>query len=317
MRVSCCGFRPLKVLGVILGCLVLAVACIDEPFVETPADVPAVPPEAPIEPALSKVPDVGFASPIRIAFATGNWLLVSDSRRNRVYQVHAETLQASRALNVAGKPLAVGHWGRRLFVGNATRRTIEVFDRGGSLLYSFGAGAVAQPLDMAIDADLGRVFVTDGGRGEVKVFDVNGHFIRTITAVEAPTGIAVDPMRREVLVSDYGHARALSSAAYLKIFDYDGALLTQISGSNAGFSRPQGIAVDGAGRIFLADAVRAQVLVFDRNTLQQVAIIGSGDPAVSDLRLPADVVVDPKKGDVFVTSSLTHEVVAFRDGPVP
>ncbi len=200
---------------------------------------------------------------------------------------------------------------RCIFVGNETRRTVEVFSALGQREYTFGTGVVGQPADLAIDSERGLVFVVDGHAGVVKVFDVDGVLQRTIGDFDAPTGIALDPTRREVFVSDYG---AGGSDARIHIRDYEGTVAGTIVGE---FSRPQGIAVGDRGRIYVTDAVVAQVLVFDRATVTAVARLGSGDPSVSDLRLPTDVVVDAQSGTVFVVSNMTGTVVAFSNPNQP
>jgi hypothetical protein len=70
--------------------------------------------------------------------------------------------------------------------------------------------------------------------------------------------------------------------------------------------------VDDLGRIFVADVLLAKVLVFDRETLEQVGELGggAGDPT---LFVPLDVAVDTD-GDVFVTSNRTRSVEVFPNG---
>ncbi len=137
----------------------------------------------------------------------------------------------------------------------------------------------------------------------------------------APSGIAADPARAEVLVSDYG---AELNNASVRIFSYAsgtfGAPVGQISGAGdcswfscqGGFSRPLGPAVRNS-RVYVPDVMYAQVLVFDRDTGEQVFALGSGERSLSDLRVPSDVTITDA-GDVFVTSSMTKEVVRFLGG---
>jgi DNA-binding beta-propeller fold protein YncE len=245
-----------------------------------------------------------------------------------ILSVDPVTLRADQGFQVEGRPLAIGLIGKRVFVGNVSKRTIEVYDaHGGSLQRSFGPGAVEHPTDLAVDDVLGLIFVLDGGTKQVKVFDTRGVSRGTISGpgtgaewLQVPTAIAVDRVAREVLISDYGTP---GDQAAVKIFDYDGNYLTEISGAGdcgmmgctGGFSRPQGLEVDGQGRVYLVDALLAQVLVFDRGTLELVNTLGgrSGSPG---LRVPLDVTIGID-GDLFVTSNRTRTVEVFYGGANP
>lgn len=272
-----------------------------------------------IEPWFPAAAGGAMESPLRMVATKKGKLLVSDSRDRMILLVDPATLQAEQALAIDGKPLGVSLIGKRLIVGNATKRTIEVYDvRGGKLQRSFGAGVVEYPVDLAVDETLGLIFVVDGARREVKVFDTRGRLRGTIagpgagaSALQAPTGVGVDPLRREVYVSDYGYP---SDHAAIKIFDYDGNFVDEISGAGScgmlgcsgGFSRPQGLTADGQGKIYLADALLAQVLVYDRETLEQLEVLGGRDQG---LRLPLDVAVIGV--DLYVTSNRTGTVEVF------
>lgn len=277
-------------------------------------------PEAPVEPQFSKAIDpalLTLRSPARLASTPSGRLLVSDYYQGAVQVVDPQTLQPEAALEVNGRVLAVGLWGGRTFVGNATTKTVEVYGASGRLRYSFGggAGAVSDPSDLAIDSDLGLVFVVDGKAKLVKVFEVDGNLVRTIAGFDNPTGIALDPTRKELFVSDFGNLSAFSPTAVIKRLDYDGLVLGEISGRSTGFSRPQGLAVDST-RIYVVDAFRGEVLVLDRATGQQIGTLGSFGSGPGQLLLPLDVLIG-KRGDVFVSSNQTARIERFTAGTLP
>jgi hypothetical protein len=265
-------------------------------------------------------------SPLRLASAPGA-LLVSDSRLSMIVQIDPVTLRFEGAIRVQGKPLGVACYDRSIYVGNATRRTVEIYDAlGGRRISDFGPDAVTHPSDIAVDAEEGLVFVVDGSAKEVKVFDPVGTPVATISGpgggigdLGNPIGVALDPGRRRVLVSDYG---PLTPGGYasVKIFGYDGTFEAEISGEGTcslgsctdGFSRPQGLAVDGTGRIYLADALLAQVLVFDPVSFRRVGVMSDR----SMLRLPTDLVIG-LGGDLFVASNRAREVRVMRGGASP
>ena len=106
----------------------------------------------------------------------------------------------------------------------------------------------------------------------------------------------------------------------MKIFGYDGTLRAEISGGGPcdgsgcadGFSRPQGLAVGQDGRIYVADALLATVLVFDRGTLAAAGRIGDR----SFIRLPTDVVVGAE-GDLFIVGNMSRNIRVVRRGAAP
>ena len=274
-------------------------------------------------------PLAGLQSPVRIALTPRGGLLVSDSRLDMVVTVDPATGQPTGAMSLNGKPLAVGMLGARIFVGNATTQRIEVYNHKGQFWYAFGV-PVAYPTDLAIDTTRNLVFAVDALDRDVKVFDLKGTLQQVIAGpgadgaaqLHVPTGIAVDAERQEVLVSDYPDPVTGGNAA-VRIYDYQGTLLQVLSpgrcgsmGCSGGFSRPQGIALDGQGRIYLADAFLAQVLVYDRTTLALLKTLGGRDAGPPQLRIPLDLVVSAG-GDVLVTSNRTGSVAVFPGGATP
>jgi hypothetical protein len=239
-----------------------------------------------------------------------------------VLAIDPATLTPDQGFKVSGKPLGVAATKRFIFVGNATKRTVEVFDaKKGTPRGSFGRGVVDNPVELAVDERARLLFALDGTAGEIKVFDTRGRFQGTIagpgigpTLLTTPMGLTVDTFRREVLVSDWGPDGGHAS---IKIFGYDGTFIDEISGAGVcrllgcsdGFSRPGGLAVDGESRVYIADGLLAQVLIFDRATKEQVGELG----ARPILRVPTDVLID-ENADVYVASNRTRTVEMFAGG---
>ncbi len=267
----------------------------------------------------------GLVSPLRLAVARTRTILVSDPQADLIVELDPRSLTPLGTVRPRGKPLAIGTGGGRVFVGNASTGTIDVFRRNGRFAYSFGRSAVGYPSDLDVDDNEDLLFVVDGLARQIKVFALNGTLLRTIGgggAFQAPVAVAADAARREVLVSDYGNPDG-GVAAAVRIYTYDGQYVAEISGRgqcgslgcSGGFSRPQGLAVAG-GQVFVADGLLAAVLVFDRATLAQVGTLGGRGIGPAYLRLPTDVVVG-RDGDVFVASSLAGRVEVFRRAATP
>ncbi len=265
-------------------------------------------------------------SPVRIAQAPGGDLFVSDYLQQSILLLREGDLAVRRWFRVDGRPVAVA-WGRgRIFVGNESTGSVEVRNRAGRWLYDLGhaKGLVRQPQDIAIDDGRGLAFVVDGWDKLVKVFDINGRLLFTMPGASAgddrlrsPTGIAIDATREEILVSDFGDPGA-GIPARVEILDYRGAHLGQISGASGQrgyeFSRPQGLAVDEIGHVFVVDAMLGQVLVFDRTTGAGLKRLGTFGAGPGQLMLPLDLVIAGASKDVYVTSNRTAKVEVFRQG---
>ena len=276
--------------------------------------------------AATRQQEIDFGRPVRIAVLPSGQLLATYHNTDAVVHWDPARNRVIRVIHTGGQPTAVG-WARgRIYVGNETSGAVEVYTPSGRLRGVLGgeAGQIARPSDLALDAEQGLLFVTDTNLGRVLVYDLDGPLLRTLPAegearLNFPTGIAVDPGRREVLVSDFdGDATRYGLQGWVRIYDYAGKELSGIRGSGVaagkyGFSRPQGLAVSAQGRIYLVDSYRGQVLVFDRASLSGIAMLGAvgSHPDQSRLWLPLDVAIDPGSQNVYVTNNLRRRIEQF------
>jgi len=152
------------------------------------------------------------------------------------------------------------------------------FDPAGKLLASFGAGMFDFPHGIALDKD-GNVYVADAdgknGKGHVVVkFSPDGKVLMTLGHpgmpgdapgyFNRPSAVAVAP-DGTIFVAD-GHG-AGSNARIVKLSP-DGTVLKTWGKAGTGpgeFNEPHGIALDSAGRVFVADRVNARIQIFDQD----------------------------------------------------
>ena len=267
-----------------------------------------------------------YASPTRIAHgAAAGEILVSDSSLQAIVSNATDKKGRQVTISVPGRPVSVAYGWEKYFVGNESTQTVDVVNRKGRRLYTLGGTdfLIQRPSDIALDIDQELVFVSDPINARVLVFHSDGALLNTLPAagqppLYMPAGIAVDPVRGELLVSDFGSG----GDATINIYDYSGALLATIDG-NAGcgwfscttgpgnFSRPQGLTVNEQGLIYVVDSFRGQVLVFDRETQQGVAVIGELGTGPGELLLPLDVLIDPQSKDLYVTNNRNKRVEVF------
>jgi len=155
---------------------------------------------------------------------------------------------------------------------------IQKFDASGKLLASFGAGMFNFPHGLFVDRD-GNVWVTDGkgegGKGHVAVkFSPDGKVLMTLgtpgvagtdeTHFNAPSDVVVAP-NGDIFVAD-GHGG--DTNARIVKFSKDGKFLAAWGRKGSGqgeFDTPHGLAMDSAGRLFVADRMNDRIQIFDQS----------------------------------------------------
>ena len=268
-----------------------------------------------------------FPSPVRIALGQKGEILVADSRTQAIIKWKPGKQDKASTISVPGRPVSVAAGWNKFFVGNERTQTVDVVNKKGRLLYTLGGDDfyITRPSDIALDIDRGLVFVTDPIGARVLVFDQAGELLQTIPAagqkkLKAPTGIFVDTIKGEILVSDYEAAgNWFSAAGGILIYDYQGNHLATVAGNQVGgydFTRPQGLTVNSQGFIYLVDSFRGQVLIFDRETQLGVATLGELGKGPGQLMLPLDIVIDAASNDVYITNNRNQRIEVISGGGV-
>lgn len=191
---------------------------------------------------------------------------------------------------------------------------IQVFDTDGNFLRAWQTPehAMGKPVGLGIGND-GQVLVADTHYHRVLIYSPTGQLLQTIGGVAGPEpgqfGLVTDVVQdREgnYYVGEYGEYDRIQK------FSSDGRFLLQWGGhgSEPGqLMRPQGMAIDAQGQIFVADACNHRIQVFDGQG-KILRVWGSQGSGPGELYYPYGVQLAPD-GSVYVAEFGNHRVQKF------
>ena len=282
-------------------------------------------------------------SPAGVAVDGAGNLYIADSGRGRVFKVDSTGTITTVAGGLAledriGRPtsVAVDNAGN-LYIAESLYNRIFKVDSTGTIATVVGASAQARlryPTGVAVD-NADNLYIADRNNHRILKIDSTG----TITtfagteergfggdggpAVQArlryPTGVAVDGAGNLYIADQNNHR--------LRKVDSTGTIDTVAGTGESGFggdngaaataqlSYPSGVAVDGAGNLYIADSGNHRIRRVDSTgTITTVAgtgkygFGGNGGPAVqAQLNYPAGVAVD-EAGNLYIADSGNHSI---------
>ena len=289
-------------------------------------------------------PEPTMAGPVRLSESPMG-ILVGDYVGYRVLILNPGTLAVEDIVPITSKPLSVAWMNGRVYVGDEKTGLIEVYEKSGKGKENAGkpkkkvlkwkqvsanltGSPIPQPSDIAVDESAGLIFIASKLDKTVSVFDQKGTLLRIIgdtgseAPLERPQGLTLDHAGQRIFVSDdsVNMCSGWFSCALgaVVVYDYDGNLLGAIPSDDQTdafkFGRAQGLAVGHAGRVYLVDSFRSEVLVFEEtetNSWTGIGRFGTKGAGVKQLLLPMDVMVDEKNSKIYVTSTMTARVEVF------
>jgi DNA-binding beta-propeller fold protein YncE len=180
-----------------------------------------------------------------------------------------------------------------LYVADADRRQIVVFDANRAFLRAIGDPKTMKPTDVFVRND--TVWVCDLKGQKIRFYDLEGNEFFSFPPDESqkgdpdflysPTNLTV--RGKKIYVSDFGDFR-------IKVYDLHGKHLLSIGSYGRGlgqFVRPKGVAVDREGNIYVVDAAFENVQIFDPDG-KLLMFFGGPYKKKGDMWLPAKVIID-------------------------
>src|SRR5271166_4276949 len=154
---------------------------------------------------------------------------------------------------------------------------IQKFDATGRLVVSFGSGLFSWPHGLFAAAD-GTVWVTDGRNQTVMQFAPGGQVLTTLGKLgvagagpdtfNSPSDVLIAP-NGDIFVADgHGDYPVPKTNDRMVKFSKDGQFIKAWGhhGSAPGeFDVPHGLAMDSAGRLFVADRANNRIQIFDQD----------------------------------------------------
>lgn len=199
----------------------------------------------------------------------------------------------------------------RLYVVDQFLKKIHVYDRNEKryALFPQKGAPFVSPIDIAIDNQRGRIYVSDSAQAVVRIFDAAGN--QAVGEIRSggmgrPTGIAVNAVTDELLVVDTVNSGILRYS--LKDHSLKGVVGRE--GSETGrFHSPTHIAVSSAGNIFVTDSLNFRVQVLDPQG-KFLRTFGAPGDSPGYFSRPKGVAVD-SDGNIYVVDALFDNVQVF------
>ena len=248
--------------------------------------------------------------PFNVAVDEAGNVYVADTENQRVRRVDAGSGEMT---TVAGS----GGFG---FGGDGGPAT------SASFRYPWGVAVDRAGTVYVADGKNHRIRRVDGGSGEITTVAGSGAYgfsgdggAATSARMAAAYGVAVDGAGN-VYIADWGSHRIrradggsaeISTVAGTGEYGFDG---DEVSATSANLAAPHGVAVDGAGNVFIADTQNHRIRRVDAGSGEITTVAGTGaegasgdgGPATSaSLRFPFSVAVDGA-GNLYVADTNNH-----------
>jgi tripartite motif-containing protein 71 len=176
-------------------------------------------------------------------------------------------------------------------------------------------GEFNSPRGVAVNQTSGNLYVADAGNNRIQEFDSNGEFIRKWGS--EGTGNGQFNALQGIAIDAEGHVWALEGGSILgsdrvQEFSSEGVYISQFGkeGTEAGqLKHAEGIAVDSAGNVWVADTENNRVQEF-KPSGEWVRAWGAAGSGAGQLSAPRGLAFDAE-GDLWVTDTGNDRVEAF------
>lgn len=257
--------------------------------------------------------------PVRIAVDSQGKVYATEASGNavKIFDRNGKLLKKARVPRPTG--IAVSAAGL-VYVGSEKNKSVEVYSADLVHLRRLTTEHISRPSGIAVDAD-GLVYVTDTRKDRVLVYNSEGAIVRTIGTSGSlngqfirPKGITVSDAAGEVFVSDFPvvqpRGSSPTSGARIQVFTKAGQFVRSFGqyGFNVGeIATPEALALDSAGRLYVADSGQGAVHILDPAT---GASLGALYDLTRAMALPLGIAV-AKNNVAYVASYGTSSIEVY------
>ncbi|MEW5755244.1 MAG: 6-bladed beta-propeller [Pseudomonadota bacterium] len=198
-----------------------------------------------------------------------------------------------------------------VLVADAELGSVVRLDKSGKPLGRLGGGVLKRPSGLAYDPAKGWIYVADTHEHNLKVFDIEGRFIKLIGkrgeepgTFNGPTHLAF--VNNRLYVTDALNAR-------IQIFDNNGEFQTTFGrrGVYLGdMPHPKGVTSDAGGRIYVVESYYDHLLIYDEQGRFLLPIGGAGQ-AIGEFNLPSGAWTDDR-GLIYVSDMFNQRIVILK-----
>ena len=205
------------------------------------------------------------------------------------------------------KPFDILAVNGRVYVSDTVSHRVAVFDFPRQTFFEIGTegmGRLAKPFGLAADRQ-GHLYVTDGAAKRVHVYDLDGHYVRSIgdeKTLERPSSVAVSQDGALIYVVDTGGVK--SDQHRIRVFDRDGRHVRDIGKRGGGpseFNLPLNAEVAPDGKLYVVDTGNFRVQVFSADGAF-LSSFGSPGRRPGNFSHPKGIAID-REGKVFITDT--------------
>ncbi|MDH3658965.1 MAG: 6-bladed beta-propeller [Alphaproteobacteria bacterium] len=212
-----------------------------------------------------------------------------------------------------GAPIGIAPDGKGgVLVTDAELGSVFHLDRAGDPIGRFGQDDLERPTGIARDPTTGTIYIADTVAHDIKLFDDQGKFLRSIGergveegAFNYPTHLSFADDRLYVSDSLNFRIQVLNASGEAEqSFGETGLYLGNMV-------RPKGVAVGGDGRVYVAESYHDHLLIYDQDGRFLLPIGGAGK-GVGQFYQPSGIWTDRQRR-VYVADMYNGRVVVFRE----
>lgn len=203
-----------------------------------------------------------------------------------------------------------------VYVSDSDRGMILVYDHLGRFRHYLGKikgeAYFERPAGIAVDGPSGRIYVADTARNSVFVLDLRGAVVGSFDARRQSSAKAEFNKPTSVVFAG-GQVFVLDSfGSRVQVLDGQGNLLRQVRTPNDNHSPPDhaGLAIDGAGNLYVSDEVEGKVRVYSQEG-KLVGVFGRPGSKTGEFGRPLGLWADARDR-IYVADSNNRRIQVFQ-----